>query len=226
MTFHRVYLPLADAASRICDGDLLQFRPRRLRPAEHLTSIAGRGEYCHSAIAAWWRSEVGGRRSAQAEFCPTSDFRTPTSTLMLIEARLWGIRAVTLRSQVERFPGLIDVYETNRGRVFPAFSTAAMVAAMREKTGRTYGWRMLVRAVLTHALLARLIVRACTQDNGTHTDHRGPEFCSQAIASAARLAGGEDPVSALCDGSTEPSDLTRSALFNHHGQGYRFTLVQ
>jgi hypothetical protein len=225
MTFHRIYLPLADAAPRICDGDLLQFRPRGWRLAEHLTAIAGRGEYCHSALAAWWKSEVGNRKSVGKPLAPTSDFRPPTSTLMLIEARLQGIRAVTLRSQVERYPGLIDVYETNRGSVFPAFHAAAMVAAMREKTGRTYGWRLLLRSALSHTLLMRLIVRACTQDNGSHTDHRGPEFCSQAIASAARLAGGEDPVSALCDGSTEPSDLTRSALFNHNGQGYRFTLV-
>ena len=202
MTFPRFHIPLSDAAAHIRDGDLLQFRPRKWRLGEQLTAIAGRGEYCHSALAAWWGD-----------------------TLMLIEARLHGIRAVTLRSQVRRFPELIDVYETNRGEVFPNFTRAAMLAAMREKTGREYGLRLLLRTTLTHTLLARLIVRACVADNGHDMDHRGPEFCSQAIASAARIAGGEDPVSALSDRSTEPSDLTRSALFNHNSAAYRFTLT-
>jgi hypothetical protein len=144
---------------------------------------------------------------------------------MVLESRLTGIRAVTLRSQVARFPGLIDVYETNLGELFPQFSRAAMVAAMREKTGRAYGLRLLVRTALTHMLLVRLIVRARMTDNGQDADHLGPEFCSQAIASAARLAGGEDPVAALSDRSTEPADLVRSQLFNRNGAAYRFTLL-
>ena len=206
MPASRIYLRLAEAAPQICDGDLLQFRPRMWRLGEQLTAIAGRGEHCHSALAAWWGAAGRG-------------------TLMVLESRRVGIRAVTLRSQVLRFPGLIDVFQTNQGETFTRFSRAAMVAAMREKTGRAYGLRLLLRTALSHTLLARLIFRARVTDNGHDTDHLGPEFCSQAIASAARLAGGADPVGALGDRSTEPTDLTRSALFNRNGEAYRFTLM-
>ena len=213
MPASRIYLRLAEATPQICDGDLLQFRPRRWRLGEQLTAIAGRGEHCHSALAAWWGSEGRGQISEGR------------GTLMALESRRVGIRAVTLHSQVLRFPGLIDVFETNQGETFARFSRAAMVAAMREKTGRAYGLRLLLRTALSHTLLARLVFRARVTDNGHDTDHLGPEFCSQAIASAARLAGGADPVGALGDRSTEPADLTRSALFNHNGEAYRFTLV-
>lgn len=204
---HRIHLPLADALPRIVDGDLLQFRPRRWSVAEQLTAVAGRGDYCHSGLACRWR--IAGDHRVE---------------VMCLESRRSGIRAVTLRSQVERYPGRIDVYETNRGRVFPRFEQLAMCRAMRDKTGRPYNLRLLLRAMLSHTLLWRLFIRAQTADNGHDTDHLGPEFCSQAVASAARVAGGEDPCPALRDRSTEPNDLTRSTLFNHNG-AYRFTLV-
>jgi len=197
----RLHLPLADAAPRIRDGDLLQFRPRRWNLPERLTALAGRGDHCHSALACWWDGE-----------------------LMVLESRLAGIRAVTLASQVERFPGLIDVYRTNYQTLFPEFHVRRMVQAMRRKTGRSYALRLLVRTTLSHTLLARLFFRAGTADNGHDTDHRGPEFCSQAIASAARLGGGVDPVPHLQDRATEPNDLTRSQLFNRGGRAYLFTL--
>jgi hypothetical protein len=231
MTLSRRYACLAEAEKSIRDGDLLQFRPRRWRLGEQLTAIAGRGEHCHSALAAWWsgRAEVRGQRAERNDVSDTSALCPLPSdlpaTLMCLESRRVGIRAVTLRSQVLRFPGLIDVYETNQENVFPGFSRAAMVAAMREKTGRAYGLRLLLRTALSHTLLVRLIVRARVNDNGHDTDHLGPEFCSQAIASAARLAGGEDPVAALSDRSTEPADLVRCQLFNRNGEAYRFTHI-
>lgn len=203
----RLHLSLAEAQSRIRNGDLLQFRPRKWNLPERLTALAGRGEHCHSALACWWAGGEG-----------------EESELMVLESRLAGIRAVTLASQVERFPGLIDVYRTNFQNLFPEFDVRRMVHAMRRKTGRDYGLRLLLRTTLSHTLIARLFFRAGTTDNGHDTDHRGPEFCSQAIASAARIAGGVDPVPGLRDRSTEPNDLTRSQLFNRGGQAYLFTL--
>ena len=74
-----------DAREQIAEGDLLLFRRRGL------ISIAGRGVHSHAAKAAWWDGDL---------FC--------------VEIREWfGGRAVTLSSQVERYPGRIDVFETN-----------------------------------------------------------------------------------------------------------------
>ena len=70
------FASLADARAEILDGDLLLFRRRSL------ISIAGRGEHSHAAKAAWWGGDL---------FC--------------LEVReLCGGRAVTLASQVRRFP--------------------------------------------------------------------------------------------------------------------------
>ena len=44
--------PLAEAQKQIRDGDLLLYRRRGP------ISIAGRGEHCHAAKAAWWDGEL------------------------------------------------------------------------------------------------------------------------------------------------------------------------
>ena len=62
-----------------------------------LIAIAGRGEHSHAAKAAWWGDDL---------FC--------------LEVREWhGGRAVTLESQVAKFPGRIDVYHTNPANRWP-----------------------------------------------------------------------------------------------------------
>ena len=84
----RTFVSLQDAAPEIQDADLLLFRRRGL------ISIAGRGEHSHAAKAAWWDDDL---------FC--------------LEIREFkGGRAVTLESQVERFDGRIDVYQTNHSK--------------------------------------------------------------------------------------------------------------
>jgi len=179
----------ADARPRIRDADLLLFRRRGL------ISIAGRGEHSHAAKAAWWDGDL---------FC--------------LEVREWkGGRAVTLSSQVERFPGRIDVFEVNPLERWPEFDRVAASRVMRRLAGCDYGYRAVLAAALVHLPIARLLVRADVND--ARLDRR-PPFCSQACAMADRLGGGVDPVPHLADRLTEPADLARSALYQ-----YRFTLL-
>jgi len=68
---------LSAAHKEIFDGDQLLFRRRGL------IAIAGRSAHSHAAKAAWWGDDL---------FC--------------LEVREWyGGRAVTLESQVRKFPG-------------------------------------------------------------------------------------------------------------------------
>jgi hypothetical protein len=173
----------------IRDADLLLFRRR------NLVSIAGRGEHSHAAKAAWWGRDL---------FC--------------LEVRQWfGGRAVTLSSQVARWPGRIDVYQVNPDYRWPSYDRAAATRYMRRLCGCQYGYLRLAGVALLHLPVVRCFVRPNVDDGSI--DH-GPPFCSQACAMADRLGGGVDPVEHLADRLTEPSDLARSPFYR-----YRFTLV-
>src|ERR1043165_2196205 len=110
MDFNRPLLArYRDIRHEILDGDLLLVRRRGL------ISIAGRGAHSHAAKAAWWRSSapaVGRSRQPDAlEFAMAAGNR---DILFCLEVReLHGGRAVTLSSQVKRFPGRIDVFQAN-----------------------------------------------------------------------------------------------------------------
>lgn len=178
-----------EVRGQIRDADLLLFRRRGL------ISIAGRGEHCHAAKAAWWDQDL---------FC--------------VEIRgLAGGRAVTLSSQVRRFPGKIDLYETNPEDRWPDYDRAGASRFMRRLCGCDYGYRGLAAAALLHLPLVRWFVRPEVDDEAVD---RRPPFCSHACAMADRLGGGVDPVRHLADRLTEPSDLARSPFFR-----YRFTLI-
>lgn len=183
-------IPLAHARARIADGDLLLFRRRGL------IAIAGRGEHSHAAKAAWWGDEV---------FC--------------VEVREWhGGRAVTLASQVKRFPGRIDVYRTNPNNRWPEYDRTRAIAWMRRLAGCDYGYTSVLAAAMLHLPVVRLAVRATVEDLSID---RRPPFCSQACAMADRIAGGVDPVPHLADRLTEPTDLARSPFYQ-----YEFTLSE
>ena len=180
---------LGEVHDQIVDGDLLLFK----RPG--LISIAGRGDHSHAAMAARWKDEW---------FC--------------LEVReLFGGRAVTLRSQVRRYPGRIDVYQANPDNRWPEFDRSRTIDYMQSLAGCDYGWCNLVYTALLHLPWIRLLVRPDT-DDATIT-HR-PPFCSQAVAMATRIGGGVDPVVHLADRLTEPADLARSPFYR-----YRFTLL-
>jgi hypothetical protein len=179
-----------DAARRqIRDGDLLLFRPRGL--IWRAVAVAGRSEYTHAGMAGWWNGR-----------------------LMNVEMTSGGGRAQLLSNIVGRWPGVVDVYETNAEN--RRFSRKRAVAAMIGITGIDYGRWNLFRAALLHLPVFRFLVAPDLDDEETS---RRPPFCSQAVSAACRR-GGVDPVPHLADRLTEPADLARSTFFQ-----YRFTLT-
>lgn len=189
----RCHITLAEAIDDIRDGDLLLFRGRGL--VARLIGVAGRSEYTHAARAVWWGSDL---------FC--------------CEVReLKGGRAVTLASQVRRFPGAIDVFEANPGGRWREYDRHGAVRYMRRLAGCDYGYRGVLTAALRHMPLWRFLVAADGDDRRVAIE---PPFCSQASTMADRLGGGVDPVPHLADRLTEPADLARSPFFR-----YRFTLA-
>lgn len=188
----RCHVTLADAASHIRDGDLLLFRGQGV--VSRLISVAGRSEYTHAARAAWWGE-----------------------TLFCLEVReLKGGRAVTLASQVRRFPGAIDVFEVNPQRRWRHYDRGRAVEHMRHLAGCDYGYRGVWLAALRHLPVWRFLLRPESDDRRAADQ---PPFCSHACAAADRLGGGVDPVPHLSDRLTEPGDLARSPFYR-----YRFTL--
>ncbi len=188
----RCLMNLADVAEEIRDGDLLLFRGRGV--VARLIGVAGRSEYTHAGRAVWWGNEL---------FC--------------CEVReLKGGRAVTLESQVRRFPGAIDVFEVNPSTRWREFDRRGAVRFMRRLAGCDYGYRGVLTAALRHLPIWRFLVKP---DGDDRRLCREPPFCSQACAMADRMGGGVDPVPHLADRLTEPADLARSPFYR-----YRFTL--
>jgi hypothetical protein len=185
----RVMLPFAEAREKIYDGDLLLFRRRGA------ISIAGRGEHSHAAKAAWWDDDI---------FCLEVQW-------------LYGGRAVTLASHVKRYPGRIDVFQTNPRNRWPNYDRSGAVQFMRGLCGCNYGYAGLITAAFLHLPIVRWFVRPELDDKAID---RRPPFCSQACAMADRIGGGVDPVPHLADRLTEPADLARSPFYR-----YRFTLI-
>ena len=177
-----------DVRRLIRDGDLLLFRQRGLIAA------AGRGRHSHAGKAAWWGED-----------------------LFLLEVlRLAGGRAVTLSSQVRRWPQRYDVYEVNPENRWPEYDQAGATRFMKRLCGCDYGYRNLATAALLHLPLVRHWIEPASEEEAVG---RRPPFCSHACAMADRLGGGIDPVKHLADRLTEPADLARSPFYR-----YRFTL--
>lgn len=184
------YRTYAKARSEIADSDLLLFRRRGL------ISTAGRGTHSHAAKAAWWDGDL---------FC--------------LEVREWqGGRAVTLSSQVRRFPNRIDIYRTNPGDRWSKYDRRGATRAMRRLAGCDYGYYGVFAAALLHLPVVRLLVEADVDDESS--DGR-PPFCSQACVLSDRVGGGVDPVPHLADRLTLPADLARSPFYE-----YQFTLSE
>ena len=113
---------LTDVAGEIRDGDLLLFRGRGL--VALCIGVAGRSEYTHAARAVWWGNDL---------FC--------------CEVReLRGGRAVTLESQVRKFPGAIDVFEVNPSARWREYCTMRTRRSARMSTERSISRRAAVRS--------------------------------------------------------------------------------
>jgi hypothetical protein len=182
--------PLALVEDEILDGDLLLFRGSGW--VANAIQWGGRSEYSHAALAADWFGQV-----------------------MCLEVREWvGGRAVTLASQVKKYPGAIDVYRADTTR-HPEYIRKIAVATMKDLAGCQYGYFSVLLAAIGHLPFLRRLV---SREAETIERFNSPPYCSQAIAIAAERAG-VDPVPNLDDRLTEPGDLARSSLWN-----YRFTL--
>jgi hypothetical protein len=167
------FVPYRQARKHVRDSDLLLFRRRGL------ISIAGQGDHSHAAKAAWWDDDL---------FC--------------LEVREWhGGRAVTLSSQVRRFAGRIDVYQSNPDERWPEYDRKKATQVMRRLAGCAYGYWGVAAASLLHLPLVRLLAHADVHDTDSATR---PPFCSQACAMSDRIGGGVDPVTHLADRMTLP----------------------
>lgn len=178
---------LAEVKDTIRDGDVLMFRhgPSLYQKA---IAAAGRSDYSHAAMAAWWGDE-----------------------LMVLEVTDGhGGRAVTLESQVKRFPGRYDVFRTNPSKR-ERYNRRGAVKYMRSLAGVEYGRKNLLRVALLHLPFVRWFSKPVTNDE----ENGSTPFCSQAVSAALRIGGGVDPVLLLADKSTEPGDLARSPFLEY-----------
>lgn len=192
----RRYVSLS-GVSAVRHGDVLLFRGGGL--LSRVIRGAGRGEYSHAGMAAYWHLD-----------------------LFLLEVRWIGARVTLLEREVRRRAAdTIDVYRvTQPGMIQPDCigwwdGAKDAVRVMRRLAGEHYGWRSLARTAVRHLPLIRCILPPLVDD--ALTNGHAP-YCSQAVAHALRAAG-VDPVPNLADQATEPSDLARSAHL-----AYQFTL--
>lgn len=195
----RRYVQYSIARRRIRDGDLLLWRPTSFH-GWLIARLTG-SEHCHASKAAW---------------VPISLTRSVLVALETAEGK--GGTVTPLRDQVERYPGRINVYETNPDNRWPEYDRAASSEWLwRHIPGRRYGLWALVRLALTHMFGLRLFVQPDRDDttNGTKPPH-----CSGACSMADRIGGGVDPVNGRADNATAPGDLERSPFYR-----YRFTLI-
>lgn len=187
-------LSISEQAHKVATGDVLLFRPGR-DLVGRIISAAGRGRWCHAAMAAWWGDDL---------FC--------------LEVReLHGGRAILLEREVARRPGRIDVFRlTDACRLGHEINLHGAIAKMRRFAGADYGYWSVIRTALYHVPIVRMRLRPMTDDA---TENGRPPYCSQAVSYALRVGSGVDLVPQLADCATEPSDLARSAKL-----AYQFTM--
>jgi hypothetical protein len=179
----------------IQQGDLLLFRGQGW--LSRMISVAGRTNWTHAGMVDVWDGEL---------YCD--------------EVREFvGGRVVTLASQVERFPGQIDVFRANTS-IYPQYDRQAAALHMRRFAGCSYGWWHVIGAAVLHVPVLRFRLKTdYSIEVASETGPTKPPYCSQAVSMACRLSGKVDPVPQLADRFTEPGDLSRSNLFD-----YQFTL--
>jgi len=188
-----LYRPLAEVANDILIADLLLFRASGI--ISRAIRTAGRGVHSHAAKATWHRG-----------------------TLMCLEVREFvGGRAVTLESQVRKFPRRIDVFRANAANRWPDWDREASDDYMTSLAGIEYGWGTIAKSALMHLPVIRFLVTPPTADEVFDAKRR--PYCSAACAMADDYGGGVDVVPHLANWAVHPSDLARSMFYE-----YRYTL--
>ncbi len=184
---HAVPVLYSAVRAEIPDGAILL---RRAGPwlSSRLIGLSTGTPYCHAGMAGWWGDVL----------------------LCLETLQFHGGRAVTLSSQVRRYPGRWDVYEVRSSPMLGLpFNPWGAVQDMIRGTGEPYGWGSLLAAAVRRVLRMPL-----TDDtlNGSWPT------CSQAVSRSSR-AGGRDPRPGLADCVTEPGHLADPKFAQ-----YRYTL--
>lgn len=178
------------ARGKIIDGDLLLWRP--VDVFGRLITAGTGGIYSHVAMAAWYHG-----------------------VLLQFEQLQWhGGRAVTLSSQVRRWPGRCDVYRVNT--LMPFRFGRYATEAMARRTGTPYGWRDFARIAM------RQVAPWWPAPDGIGDDR--PLVCSAAVAAACD-AGGSTPTILDACGRAKPLWQIRPDELAEPFSQYQFTLV-
>jgi len=157
-----------------------------------------------------WRIRTRGRGPYTHAALLTECALSSSREWLVAEVREWyGGRLVTLGSQVQAYPGQIDVFRyTGRLNVERA---AAIQATMRGFAGRRYAYWRVLQAGLLHTWLLSAMQAPTLEE--AENGYPGPLFCSQAV-SLAFWSAGIDLVPRLASQWTEPADLARSGLLD------------
>lgn len=207
----RIEVPWNNAKNLLMDADVLLFRGNGIYSwwIKHFT----RGNYSHAAVAG---------------FCG--------NFIECIEAREWkGIRSVSLRHEVNLYPGQIDVYRLVPKYIQPIYNAdqqkvveneltldgtirRKIVNIMREWGGRDYGWGLIWKLMKQRLPLLRMFYSPSFEDEKDDANNYTP-VCSSAVVAAIRCHY-FDIVPNLSDADITPSDLSHSTALK-----YLFTLV-
>lgn len=182
------------------NGDLLQYRVKGV-----LGRLIAFGTFASHS------------HSARAVVLP-NEFPEP----MVVDTTLaHGCAVRSLRDDVLKLPGLIDVFRPDR-KHYPEYDPDLAVAYIREHfVGHRYGIGGLLKLSAQRAALIRWLWYLKPAEH-RDTANGSPPFCSHLQSTADRCGGGVDPVPNTPDSRVTPGQLTQSLLW---GGGYQFTLI-
>ena len=198
------YEKLSDATDRLIEGDLLLFRGKGL--VSSAIRFLTHSDYSHCAMVTW----VNG-----VPFCA--------------EVREWyGGRLVTLASQVEKYPGQIDLYRADPQSLYNGDRRPRAARYMEQLAGCDYSYWSVVKAGLARLPLLRLLLPKLPgtelfnilkwlrdQDTKRAIFKKSPVYCSMAYDMAWNLGAGLDVVKHIDSDFTEPQHLAQSIFFEY-----------
>ena len=184
---------ILEVEKTIKTGDLLLWRPEDAYG--RAICVGSKSQYSHAGTAVWIQQ-------------PGMPWRLYSMDML---AGPGGVTQPLVR-MVERWPGLIDVYEANAGDRWPEWDgVAAAQYFMDNFLGLEYGAENARIAARTEIWIVRLF---CKPNHDDDAVAEGPPFCSHAIAAAAKDGGNVDPVPNLSAAFTWPGDLAESPFYS------------
>lgn len=196
----------------IWEADILLFRGSGF--FSKLIKIASKGEYSHVGLASWqWA------KNQRGVFIPKN--------LELIEFREFkGGRVVNLSTQIDAYPGLIDVYRPARkmqrfsvehpSGEWTCLNPIEVTNTMRLMTGLPYGWKRIWLLARESLLGTRIVFAPNIDDEYVAKTY---PVCSGAVCRSFRKSA-FDLVKNKSDDECDPSDISRSVALS-----YLFTLI-